>query len=105
MHAFASEKGLRVTETYAEHGGGYEPGTRSEFARLLGDVERGDVDAVLTRAIHCLSRNPVEMALILSCLEKGKLSFILTPDKMIASEEWDRNVERFRDLIEELSGE
>lgn len=87
MFQLAAREGLIVAEVYQESRSAKEPGTRSEFARMIADIHGGKVEGIVTWSINRLSRNPVDGGQVAYLLQTGKLKVIHTIDRKYVPED------------------
>jgi site-specific DNA recombinase len=79
LRELAARQGLEITEELTESYSAKEPG-RPVFSRLLADVAKGKVPAILCWKLDRLSRNPVDAGNLSHYLGKGLLREIRCPD-------------------------
>ncbi len=87
LHELAKRENLKVSEIIVESRSAKEPYTRPEFQRLMGKVQSGEIEGILTWAINRLSRNMVDGGLIAHLLQAGTLKFIRTPERTYLPED------------------
>lgn len=83
----AEKEGIAVSEVIFESKSAKTPGARPEFARLIGLINEGKVDGILTWAINRLNRNLVDGGTIAHLLQSGKIKFIRTPERTYKPED------------------
>jgi site-specific DNA recombinase len=83
----AQKENIVVSEVIFESKSAKNPGARPEFQRLVGLVEAGQVDGILTWAINRLNRNLVDGGIIAHLLQSGKIKFIRTPERVYKPED------------------
>lgn len=87
LKALAKRERLHVFEVFQESKSAKEPGNRPEFNRLVAEIQKGEVDAVLTWSIDRLARNPVDGGQIAYLLQTGKLGLIRSPERSYRPED------------------
>ncbi|MBS1706733.1 MAG: recombinase family protein [Armatimonadetes bacterium] len=83
----AERENLRVVSVFQEARSAKAPGTRSEFERLMGEVEAGRIEGILTWSISRLSRNPVDGGRVAYLLQTRRLQIIRTPERTYRPED------------------
>jgi site-specific DNA recombinase len=83
----AEKENITVSEVIFESKSAKTPGSRPEFERLIGMINDGKVDGVLTWAINRLNRNLVDGGIIAHLLQSGKIQFIRTPERTYKPED------------------
>ena len=58
---YANEHGFRVVEYYADDGYSGTNFNRPEFKRMMGDIEMGKINLVLTKDLSRLGRNHISI--------------------------------------------
>lgn len=69
--------GINLVELYTETQSAHTPG-RQVFKRLLDDVEKGKLDALIVVRANRLARNPLDAGRIIYLMDIGKLKLIKT---------------------------
>lgn len=87
MKEAGTRLGLKVVEVITETYSAKQPYQRPEFTRMLGMIERGEIDGVLCWQLNRLSRNPTESGVIQQMLQDEKLLTIQTNDRTYKSED------------------
>lgn len=83
----ARREGLPKPVVYQEARSAKEPGTRPEFARLMGEIAAGRIEGVLTWSMSRLARNAVDGGLAAHLLQTGRLGYIRTPERTYRPED------------------
>jgi DNA invertase Pin-like site-specific DNA recombinase len=78
MMDLAKREGMYIVETRRESHSAKASGERPEFNRLMGDIEKGLFDAILTWAPDRLSRNAGDLGSLVDLMDKGSLQEIRT---------------------------
>lgn len=76
----AAGRGLAVVDVYVENQTAYKTG-RPLFAAMLGRLERGEADGVLTYHLTRLARNSFDGGRLIYMMDEGAVREIATPDK------------------------
>lgn len=87
LRSLARERGTTLTAEYTEAKSAKDPYARSEFERMVQEIEQGSVSEVFAWALNRLSRNPVDGGRIAYLLQTGKLRRIVTPMKVYDSQD------------------
>ena len=66
-HSFSESKSAKVS------------GTRSEFIKMLGAIEKGEINVIISWHADRLSRNAMDSALLIDLMDRCKLIEIVTP--------------------------
>ena len=85
MQAIARREGLQIVEILAEARSAKTAGNRPEFSRMVGKLERREVDGVLCWRLNRLARNMREGGVIIDLLSSGAISEIITSEKTYKS--------------------
>ncbi len=87
LRELARREGIEIDEIFVESRSAKTPYQRPEFQRLIGEIEAGRINGVLTWSINRLSRNPIDGGIISYHLQTGALSFIRTIDRQYRPED------------------
>ncbi len=77
----AEKEGLNVVKIIKESKSAKEPHKRDGFTELIGLIEQGKINGILTWKMDRLSRNPIDSATIQYFLQKEKLLCVKTAEK------------------------
>ncbi len=87
LRDLAIRENIQIDEIFIESRSAKTPYQRPEFQRLIGEIEAGRINGVLTWSINRLSRNPIDGGIISYHLQTGALSFIRTIDRLYQPED------------------
>ncbi len=73
---------IRKTFQYEEAKSAKTSGRRTEFARMIKDLRKGKINAIVCWKLDRLARNMIEGGIIIDLLQKGIIKAILTPHKV-----------------------
>jgi site-specific DNA recombinase len=85
MQAIARREGLQIVEILAEARSAKTAGNRPVFSRMVGKLERREVDGILCWRLNRLARNMREGGVIIDLLSSGAISGIITSEKTYKS--------------------
>ena len=83
----AKKEHIAISEVIFESKSAKTPGSRPEFERLIGLINEGKIDGILTWAINRLNRNLVDGGIIAHLLQSGKIKYIRTPERIYKPED------------------
>jgi DNA invertase Pin-like site-specific DNA recombinase len=87
MQAIARREGFEIVETLAEARSAKTADNRPGFTRMLGRLERREVDGILCWRLNRLARNMLEGGVIIDLLSSGAISEIVTSEKRYKSDD------------------
>jgi site-specific DNA recombinase len=87
MKDVARRQGLKIVEVITETYSAKQPYQRPEFTKMLGMIERGEIDGIICWQLNRLSRNPTESGILQQMLQDEKLLCIQTNDRTYRSED------------------
>ncbi len=76
----AEKQKLKVAKVYSEAKSAYKTG-REEFNEMIGSIEKGKSNAILTYHLTRLARNMLDGGRIIYMLDLGQIKMIVTPEK------------------------
>ncbi len=65
-------------------------GKRAQFSEMVARIERGDINAIITWHPDRLSRNAIDSAMLIDCMDRGKLVEIVTPGQTFRNTPFDK---------------
>ncbi|MBV6459399.1 MAG: hypothetical protein HONBIEJF_02547 [Fimbriimonadaceae bacterium] len=71
--------GLHIRKVYFEAHSAKDPYTRTDFYRMLDDLDRGYINAILCWHVDRLSRNPVDSGFVQLMLQREIIKLVKTP--------------------------
>jgi DNA invertase Pin-like site-specific DNA recombinase len=80
--AIAARLGISRIETYEEAKSAKTSGRRNQFDRMIRDIRKGKINAIICWKLDRLARNMIEGGLIIDLLQSKKLQAIITPGKI-----------------------
>src|SRR5437764_766129 len=85
----AERQRLAVVEIYVEHQTAYKTG-RPLFNAMLGRLEKGEADAILTYHLTRLARNSFDGGRLIYMMDEGAVAQIATPEKAYTNNSDDK---------------
>ena len=65
-------------------------GKRAQFSEMVARIERGDINAIIVWHADRLSRNAIDSAMLIDCMDRGKLIEIVTPGQTFRNTPFDK---------------
>ncbi len=80
LKALASQKGLRISQTFTDSASAFKINNRPEFNKLMQAIEKGKIQGILTWKANRLARNMIEGGQLIYMLQNSIIQSIETPN-------------------------
>lgn len=79
LRKLAEQNSLVIRKIYSEACSAKEPYTRDHYYRMIDDLKKGVINAILCWHVDRLSRNPIDSGQISWLLQRGEIKLVKTP--------------------------